>query len=727
VRSPRAAAPRGRAGTPDAPRVVPEVARPLARAIRYGWRGPDERSPSVRVRRLLKRLLIVVLVLVVLGVAAFSWFLYWPLEGSVALVESLVPAEVDFVYKASWPRIRATGWVQRNFVEHPVHPSTDVAPLVQGIDDVRAELDRVNASIPLGALRMDLERDFLAGDVVAAGRFCGGTQPKEGAPRWREVLLLARVTPRMKVNLSALRQGFVRSRTGPDVSIEPRAGYLRLELKNVLVTDRRSRGCEGGHEAPPENVWYLARVKDVMAVTNSEDLAEKVAALGRGEGQRAVDRPGFRLGETTGGVSAVVDVLPLRSYFNRALAGPDSQGLSAFLGRFLTVDALDRMNATAEPAGPDGLRAFADIRHIPSDLHPQVQEAYRLPPTSFAQGVANLVPAKDTFLVAHLETPPVNLFTALYESLSPSDRRLWEDNLRGIAATAKAEGKPGYGSVREFFDELASKLDTTTGVAFARLSSVYDQVEYATWYPQDDPNPQFAVAIVAGVKPALGATPEERRKNVDEFLADRVALLGFDPPEPAVRDGVPFSRMRFRTQFRDIEHVKPAYLVFEGRLVLASHEDYLFAILDTMRGGASAPVSVAASEEFRAVASPLPEAVTVGLYVNVAEVRKVQWDYRNQWVHRTYPDDRFAIDLRTRLERTAASRGPVSDAEREKIFDEVDREVARYREEQYPVFIEERRRQLEDLKRLRAAAVTLTAGGNEVLRGGAVILFNPPE
>jgi hypothetical protein len=675
----------------------------------------------------LKRLLLLVLVLAVLSVVAFSWFLYWPLEGSVDRVASLVPAEIDFVYQASWPEMRATGWIDRNVVEHPVHPSFEVGAIVEALEDVRAEIARVNETIPLAALRMDLERDFLSGPVVAAGRFCGGASPEEGPPRWREILLLARVTARMKVNLAALRLGPVRSRTGPGVAIEPRAGYLRIELKDVVPTDRRQRACEGGHERPPENLWYLARVKDVMAVTNSEDLAEKVAALGRGEGQRAIDRPGFELKPTTGGISAVVDVVPLRSYLNRLLSGPDARGGSAaFLGRFTTVDALDRMNASVEPAGPDGLRAFADIRHIPSDLHPQVRAAYALPPTPFAEGIASMVPAKDTIAVAHLETPPENLLAALYESLSPSDRRLWEDNLKDASARAKAEGRKGYASVSEFLDDLASKLDTTSGVAVARLSSVFDQVEYADWFSPDDPKPTQVVAVVANVRPALGNTAEERRKVVDEFLADRVAILGLEPPEPAVRDGVPYSRMRLKTQIRDLEHVKPAYLVFEGRLVLASHEDYLFAILDTMRG-APGSASLASTEEFRAATSPLPRNVTVGLYANVAELRRVLWDYRNQWVHEAHPDDRYAIDLRARLLRTAASRGPVSAEETERINEEVDREVDRYRAEQYAVFLEERRRQLEDLRRLRAAAVSLSAGGNEVLRGGAVVLLNPPD
>jgi hypothetical protein len=683
----------------------------------------------VRIRRLLKRLLIVALVLAAIGVAAFTWFFYWPLEGSVARVEDLVPAEVDFVYRANWAEIRRTGWVDRNVLETPIHPALEARPVIDSLlSELQRMFDQVNASIPVAFLRLDLERDFLSGDVIAAGRYCGGTNPKDGPPQWREILGVVRLSSRAKMDVAALRHSFIREQSGPDAAIEERAGYLRVTVRTIVPSDRRKRGgCEGGYERPPENLWYVARVKDVLAVTNSEDLVEKVVALGRGEGARAVDRPGFELKPTDGGISAVVDIVPLRSYLNRALAGPDAQRFAAFLGRFTTIEALDRMNATLEPEGPDGLIATADIRHVPSDLHPAVKEAYAKPPRAFADGIARIVPEKDTVAVVQLETPPLNLLSALYDFLPPDDRALWDNNIRQIGNERAKEGKTGYGGIQEFFAELAGKLDTTTGIAVARLSSVYDHVRYADWFSNEDPQPMSVGAVVVHVREAIGSTPEERRKNVDEFLSDRAALLGFAPPEPATRDGIPYSRLNLRIQVRDLENVKPAYLVFEDRLIIATHEDYLFAILDTMRGGASAPTSVAASETFRATTAPLAKDVTVGIYVNVAEAQKQLWDYRNRWVQREHPDDRHAIEYRARLRSTYQSRGPVGEAEEAKINDEVDREVERYRVEEYPRFLEERRRQIDDLGRLRSGAITLVAGGDVVLRGGAVVLLNPRD
>jgi len=37
----------------------------------------------------------------------------------------MVPSEVDFLYRTSWAELKASGWVRRNVVEDPLHPSID--------------------------------------------------------------------------------------------------------------------------------------------------------------------------------------------------------------------------------------------------------------------------------------------------------------------------------------------------------------------------------------------------------------------------------------------------------------------------------------------------------------------------------------------------------------------------------------------------------------------------
>ncbi|MGI9539343.1 MAG: hypothetical protein ACR2N6_04260, partial [Miltoncostaeaceae bacterium] len=67
--------------------------------------------------RLLKwsrRLLYVVLALVVIGVAGFTWFCYWPLEGKVDDLLTIVPENAEFVIRGDWEDIEQTGWIQEN-------------------------------------------------------------------------------------------------------------------------------------------------------------------------------------------------------------------------------------------------------------------------------------------------------------------------------------------------------------------------------------------------------------------------------------------------------------------------------------------------------------------------------------------------------------------------------------------------------------------------------------
>jgi hypothetical protein len=125
--------------------------------------------------------------------------------------------------------------------------------------------------------------------------------------------------------------------------------------------------------------------------------------------------------------------------------------------------------------------------------------------------------------------------------------------------------------------------------------------------------------------------------------------------------------------------------------------------------------------------APLPKDVTVAAYANVDEVRRVLWDYRNDWVHKNRSDDAHARAFRAKLHREHGSGGrTISPEQMEKIHDEVDREVERYRTEEYPKFIEEYRRSLDDLARLRSAAFALAPSGGDALRVGGVLLLNPP-
>jgi hypothetical protein len=557
--------------------------------------------------RWLLRVAIALGVLLAISVGTFWWLAHSPFEGRVDQVVDLVPADVEFVYRGSWADLRERGWVQRHLVDDPVVGGLESLRDLRETSGIRRVEEQVDAGLPgivrtlrklvFGADDFRVERDLLAGDVVAAGRWCGGGSPAKGPPRWRELLVLTRVTGQVRFAVAAMRHEFVASRAlppGSDVEItRTPEGWLRVQSRDPRLRSPRRETCEGGSEMAPVDVWWVVRVKDVLAVTNSEDLARRTADVATGGGERAVDRPGFALPEAPGGVSAFVDLERLRSYFERFFSETEgTQRFSAFLGKFVAIDSLDRATARLVPLPTgEGVLATAEVEYSPERLRPfrDVDATYSLTPRPMDEGIASIVPAKDTIGVAVLTTPPAALFRALYGLIPADDRRLVEDRVREIGAKRRAEGDSGYENVGEFLDELASQLTTHTGVAISRVSKVMDAAKYDAWYPVDEPAPSPACTVLVGIPPGRSA------EEVDRFLSDRVAALGLLPPERVPFRGDPnvtYARLPLRIPTgdgssgvtpADFALYQPAYFVGNGWLVLSTREEYLEQVISILR------------------------------------------------------------------------------------------------------------------------------------------------
>jgi hypothetical protein len=683
--------------------------------------------------RILRLVGILLAVLLVVGVAGFTWLAYWPFEGSVDRLEALVPADVEFVVRGSWKSIRESGWVQRNVVDHPLHtdltmealagpppPGAGAAPR-RSLADVEKQ---INDSIP-GALKplmgflfgtktFGVEKDVLPGDLIVAGTFCSRAAGRPGPP-YKELLVLTRVTSLVKFGVASTKHGFLRKMYfGPEMSVdEVPGGMLKIELRNQRPS--KYGGCEGGRgDTPPDNVWYLGRVKDVVAVSNDEPLLAKALDLQGGVGERAIDRPDFSLKPTSEGIAAAVDLQPIRPFLNRLLTPEGSarggRELNAFLTRFLTPGALDRMNAIVEPQGPDGILARADVTYTDRELHPNVRASYALTPEPFATGIARLVPERDTFAVALLRSPARSLLQGVYEALTRADRSLIDDHVRRMGR---------YKGISEFLDELAAHLGTNTGVAFSRLSTVFDQTKYETWFTSDEPDPMAILTVLVRIGPG------HTREQVDQFLAERVPAIGLEHAGNVVREGITYSRLKLPAKPKDYELYEPAYLVTADTVILTSNEDYLHRIIDVMAGRAP---RVAESASFRAVTGRLPGDATLALYVDVKNARDYFWDHRNLWVINSRSSDTHAQRYRAERQKHWAQKkgGPLTQEDLDKVNDEVDAEIARYRMQEYPRFVDEYRGLVDRWARFRAAALVMAARDGTI-DGGISLLFTPPE
>ena len=440
--------------------------KPVSRyALPPARRAAAPARPGRRGIRILRRILVAVVLLGAIGLAAFTWFAYWPLEGKVDQVESLVPADVDFLYRTSWAELERGGWVRRNVWDDPLLPALDPKTLVvddkgttlaQSLERIPETEAEINESVPGVAARAPGARLRLEGVPGREGPLPRRDRRGRALVRRREpgggASAVARAPgpdPRVPAHEVRLRGGEARLRPG---ARDPRAtsstcrclegGLLRIELRNMRPP-RRKVTCEGGFEMGSMTVWWAVRVKDVLAFTNSEDLARRTLDVAKGGDERAVDRPGFDVERPEGGVAASLDLTGLRSYLNRFFSsGDDSQRFGAFLGKFVAIDALDRMGATVTPL-PDGIVARADVSYSDDRLRNfrDVLATYELAPTSVADGIARLLPAKDTAIVVQLKTPPRALLHAMFESFGKVEQKLIEDNVkraRGGAASARA-------------------------------------------------------------------------------------------------------------------------------------------------------------------------------------------------------------------------------------------------------------------------------------------------
>lgn len=687
---------------------------------------------SKRLRRILLKILLPLLVVVVIFLVAFSWFAFWPLEGSVDQVVSLVPADVDFVYRTSWAGLKDSGWLQENLQENPVVPQ--VAELLRQLENGLIEIElieeQINSQIPLGITTFSVEKDLVGSEVIAAGRFCEGSGPERGPPAWRDLLLLTRISWKPKF-ISALKHEFVRSRVGPDLTITDEGDdVFKIVVRTIRPTSLAQRSiCGPGIVVPPQNVWYLTRVKDVLAVSNQASLAREVQYLAaESESSHSyLDRPWVTLDAPAGSVAASLDLHPLRNYLMKAIDMADREGSPiTVLRRYLTIPALDRMNGQLSLPTHDILSVKGEIRYQSSQLSPDVRDVYALPPEDMGGAVANLVPAEDTFGAFLLRTPPLHLIQTIYEEiLNDGDRRLWRENLR-------RSGR--YENIDEFFAEFASKLGDTSGIAVARMSEVYDPMEFPGFF---DPNPTAhpeaeRPAFAMMVRLRQGLRPEE----LDAYLEDRIPVLG-GAPKVEKRDyrGLTYRRIRLEAQSSDYLDMEPAYILAQNHFIFASNETYFLKILDTMVDPQTHK-PLASDPTFRSTMSRLDEKSHLTLFLDLdklfrvpptsepgAQPRGFLWDRRSIWLLKNRQPRNEVKRYREKLltEYTKANGRPASGAARAEIEAKVDRHwdvwLGRYRE-----FFEEYRQELEGFERLRAFGLDIRAEQPRLFVRAAMLL-----
>ena len=595
-----------------------------------------------RLLKYLKRLVILLVILGALGVGAFTWLCYWPLEGSVDDMLYLVPEDAEFVLRGDWDDIEGTGWIQKNVLEEPLAPFIKEGA-EQAIAEARAQIQdiegQINANIPVEWAKFGVKEDVLRGETIVAGHWCKGLGPdRSPVPTWQEILVMTRVSWKTRC-VAALKHGFIRDQVGPNLEVTPEADdVFKLVFPYMPVRPQRVRSvCGGGFVIPPDNQWYLRRVDDVLAISNSKRMIDSVADLSKdmtGRGSFA-GRPGFDIQAQEGKVVAAINVQPLHNFFKSAFHYyPQTKGLR----RFVPPESLEKLSGYLSLRGDDLIEGGAKISYFANRAGDVYQNVYSLAPRPVTEGIATLVPAKDTWAVVSLRVDPLYLLRSLVSDLlTPGQQRLWERNIRSM---------PKFQSIDDLLRDLSVRIDNQAMIALARLSDEYDKIEYKEMY-SDQPDAAPAGAVLVRIKESAN------QEELDEYMADILPLMGFHIVGREKRGPYTFTKCRLEQEMLDYAFVSPCFVLASDHLILTSNEGYMRRVLDAVQNPKDA--TLASDETFQQTMGALPPTAQVAIFVDAEKYTRIpgpdrkgagapgtrghMWDERNMWV-RTEKDAR---------------------------------------------------------------------------------------
>jgi hypothetical protein len=211
--------------------------------------------------------------------------------------------------------------------------------------------------------------------------------------------------------------------------------------------------------------------------------------------------------------------------------------------------------------------------------------------------------------------------------------------------------------------------------------------------------------------------------------------------------GFTYSKLKFE-QLGDAANfrlIRPAYLLVQDRLVLATHEAYLRKILDVYADGKK-HLPLTADDTFQQTMAALPDKGHLALFLDLEKLTRVPpratdlanapdppggprgllWDQRKGWLEQERDPAVKARELRATIKQQRFGNRPLSLEEEDRLDTEVLAQLKSH-ESRYPEFLEERRAQIAGLRRARGLALVVRGYGSEPVRIEAALLFRPPD
>ncbi len=669
------------------------------------------------------RVLIILGILLLALYLAFWWALFNPLEGDVESLAALVPKDVSYMLHSAWGGLRASDFFRTHVTagrfSEEAQAELDLETTLFG--PMRTLEESINASLPGIAGGFSVLEDLAGREVLVAGNLTGSGETLEAKIRNSPWVLLTRISFKAKF-MEALKYDFVSSRIP---GLKPGRDYYQYDIGREALVDG----------APEEARYqYFRRIRDVLVVSNSRDMIEKVVHLGVAGSDKEVSRENLTGGNywfywdlheppQDPGFTAWVRIARADAELGGEIeGGPEGGGgAGGLLRAFFPVGLTTSLTLTLSTAGPDRLLIGGGVRMADAaDTFPEWLYEFHhqegLPIGPEATACASFVSAEGALGLAWLKMPGPDFLRTILDSLDPGTTEL--------VFGKPGERKDGW-SPAQMAADLGGWFEEGVGVAWSRLPEA-DRIDLDTWDGGDvDPLP--AATLVFTLKSGLTADAllDYFRRNHDRF-----GFPGEPEEQPWPGGPAPAGRL-FRTKWpvdRKLSLLDPGFALVGEKFVFCTN----FAELTRgLEAAAEKRPSLAAAPRFAEALSLAEETGNLFLFVDGPRlldfVRDQRWAYA--FDASTFNRQRFYNETFIRLteEHPEWDRARTGE-ETERV---VERRMERSQKEDFPAAVQEYLEKMfwgEPLDRLvLSTAVGGDAGGRRLSLKGALVLVPEEE
>jgi len=560
-----------------------------------------------------------------LGVLLSLYLIFWialfnPLEGSVEHLESLLPGHkqecVTYCLKGPWGDIRRSEFFRDNFTE------SSFGVKVEKIADLDVEYarvgeieDRINENLPGVLGEFSLEKDLLGREVLLAGYLTGRGEAFNDQLRNSPFIALTRISFKARF-ISALKYDFIRDQVP---GLTQREDWFEYDLAEATGEDFPER----------DRYRYFARIKDVLAISNDEELIEKVTRYGLAGGLSTeslaqhfwyyydtrsaapenavslwlrVSQADLDLGrkldgyadERTGGARDLLRSLFPVPYTTSMLVRVGFEGKAR-----MPINGVIRMRDKF----PDTMKHLRDVHHV---------DGFNLREASSTCAAA--LPAEGVFAFSWLRMEPRDFFKTYFLSLDEETRVL----LFGEAGLAAATNGSRW-DIDLMSRRLGDWFEPGVAVCISRLPEA-DAIDLDTW-EGGVPKP------IPGITLCLKIRPELDSKRLPQFLAKNEARFGWGSPEKKPSDTGELYRLPLKTD-KTLALMKPGFATVNGCFLFSTNIDQLRRSLDVVAGKRE---SLAKLDAFNAALDTVAKKGNIFVFVDGEGLRPFLRDKRHEY------------------------------------------------------------------------------------------------